>query len=63
MSRGKHLKPYSLESEIRAAIIEEAKQRITGYYSGYLSNGNSYEVDLALEDFTMDMTLEIEFNK
>ena len=62
--RGRHLKSYDQEEEVYKAIVEEAKRRITGYYSGYLSNGNSYEVDLTLEeDFTMDMDLEIEFNK
>ena len=58
--RGRHLRPYDLEAELHAAITEKAKERIIGSYSGHLSNGDSYKVDLTLlENFTMDMNLEL----
>ena len=61
--RGRHLRPYDHEDEIFKAIVEEAKRRVTGHYSGYLSNGDSYEIDMTLEDFDMDMHMEIEVIK
>ena len=57
------MKTYDQEEEVYKALVEEAKRRVTGHYSGYLSNGDSYEIDLTLEDFTMDMKLELEVIK
>ena len=50
----------SVENEVRARIVQEAKARVTGHYSGYLSNGDEYSIDLTLTDFEMDMDMELE---
>ena len=52
----------SVENEVRAAIFQEARARLSGHYSGYLSNGDKYEVDMTITDFemvNMDMDLKI----
>ena len=51
---GRHLRPVHHENEIKAAIVAEARDRVTGHYSGVLTNGDSYEVDMTLKDFTID---------
>ena len=59
--RGRHLRTYPLyhENEIKAAINEEAKRRMGGHYSGYLSNGDEYQVDLTVGEFELDLELII----
>ena len=57
---GRHQYPNFHENEIKAAIVTEARDRVTGHYSGVLTNGDSYEVDMAISEFDMDFT-EFEF--
>lgn len=52
--RGRHIRPDFHENEIKAAVIAEAMERVSGHYSGVLTNGDKYTVDMTLTDFTVD---------
>ena len=59
-ARGRHLRPYDYEDEIKEAIVEQAKHRILGHYSGTLSNGDEYDVEIdTLDDFEMGIDMDI----
>ncbi len=49
------------KERVRDAIVEEAKKRVAGHYSGHLKNGSFYDIELTVENFIMDMTLELDF--
>ncbi len=48
------------KASVHRAIVEEARNRVAGHYSGYLRNGSFYDIEVTVDDFTMDMTLELE---
>ncbi len=56
-------KEARMKESIRDAIVEEAKRRVAGQYVGWLENGSFYDIELTVDNFIMDITLELKYDK